>query len=553
MSLHAQAHYEVPAETARVAHLAFPKGNGYLQWYDEFGVVFDEQSFMDLFAPDGQPGLSPVRLMLVSILQCAEGLSDRQAADAVRSRIDWKYLLCLELTDPGFDYSVLSEFRTRLLSGQAEQQVFEQLLSQFREKGLLKKRGRQRTDATHVLGAIRTLNRVELVGETLRHTLNTLAVVAPAWLLAHSAGEWVDRYGRRVSDYRLPSSAPERAAYVGQAGADGQTLLAAIEEEVELGWLRQLPAVNTLQQVWRENYAEKNGQLRWLETSELPVAGATLRSPYDLEARYAQKRSTIWVGYKVHLTETCDEELPRLITHVETAPASVHDIHAIEPIHQALAAQDNLPAQHLVDCGYISAELLASSQEDYGVDLVGPTREDTGWQSREANGFAARDFHIDWERQQAICPAGVKSRFWLPAINNKGQSVIQVKFSKRDCRVCRLQPHCTHSSPPRRSVTILPEAPYKALLAAREREQTAAFQDLYAWRAGIEGTLSQGLRACDLRQSRYVGLAKTHLQHLLTAMALNLNRVSHWFAGDDLAQTRHSAFVRLCTTAVQMA
>jgi transposase len=184
-----------------------------------------------------------MRLNLVLIMQFAEGLSDRQAADAVRSRIDWKYLLCLELDDPGFDYSVLSEFGTRLIEGNAEWLIFDKLLDHFRGKGLLKKRGQQRSDSTHVLGMIRSLNRIELVGETLRHALNTLAVAAPEWMLAHSHPGWIDRYGPRVSGYRLPKSKVERADYVEQVGADGLSLLNAIWNTSGLEWFRQLPAV----------------------------------------------------------------------------------------------------------------------------------------------------------------------------------------------------------------------------------------------------------------------------------------------------------------------
>jgi transposase len=517
-----------------------------MELYDTFGVVFEDEGFAELFPKDGQPALSPARLSLVLILQFAEGLSDRQAADAARSRIDWKYLLCLELTDPGFHYSVLSEFRTRLLAGNAEQLLFEKLLSHFRDKGLLNKRGQQRTDSTHVLGAIRTLNRVELVGETMRHALNTLAIAAPEWMLEHSQGEWVERYGSRVSDYRLPKSEADRTAYVEQVGADGLSLLGAIWAASEFDWLRELPAAQTLWRVWLQNYTwHEEGSLRWRETKELPPAGTTIRSPYDCEAHFAKKRSTSWIGYKVHITETCDEDAPRLITHIETTPAPVHDVMVTDTVHQALKVRDCLPAEHIVDSGYVTAELLATSQEDYAVDLVGPTREDTGWQARQGEGFAARDFTIDWENQLAICPAGKKSLHWLPAINNKGKPVIQIKFSKRDCRVCAVQSQCTRANPPRRSVTVLPKTHYKALLAARQREQTEAFREQYARRAGIEGTISQGVRASGLRQARYVGLPKTHLQHLLTAMAINISRVLDWLAGEHPAQARQSAFARL--------
>src|SRR5262249_2585634 len=144
----------------------------------------------------GQPAETPWRLALVTIMQYVEGLSDRRTADAVRSRIDWKYALNLELTDPGFDFTILSEFRARLLEGSAEHLLLNAFLQKCRERKLLKARGQQRTDSTHVLGAIRALNRLECVTETFRHALNRLAVVAPEWLRTHSQPEWIDRYGR---------------------------------------------------------------------------------------------------------------------------------------------------------------------------------------------------------------------------------------------------------------------------------------------------------------------------------------------------------------------
>jgi len=174
MSLHPQAFCAVPEETVRVARAAYPKGNVYLQVRDELGTIYTDQSFAELFPNCGQPAEAPWRLLLVSLMQFAEGLSDRQAADAVRGRLDWKYLLSLDLTDPGFDASVLCEFRARLLEGQTEQQIVQPLLDIARKHGWLKERGKQRTDSTHVFGAIRTLNRLETVGETMRATLNDM-------------------------------------------------------------------------------------------------------------------------------------------------------------------------------------------------------------------------------------------------------------------------------------------------------------------------------------------------------------------------------------------
>lgn len=549
MSLQAQATYTVPEETARIAHAVFPKGNLYLQLVDIFGTLFADADFEELFPNDGQPALSPVRLSLVLILQFAEGLSDRQAADAVRSRIDWKYVLCLELDDPGFHYSVLSEFRTRLLENKAEHVLFEKLLARCMDKGLIKKRGKQRRDSTHVLGMIHTLNRVELVGETMRHALNTLAVAAPEWMLAHSQPDWIDRYGPQVRDYRLPDNETKRAEYVAQVGADGLYLLQAIWRSTDYAWLKNLPTVQTLREVWLQNYTwQAGGQLRWRTKNEVPPAMIAIRSPYDTEARLSKKRNTTWVGYKVHITETCDTDYPRLVTHIETTPAPTNDLMVTDAIHQALEGKDCLPEQHIVDGGYVDADRLVASREGYEVDLLGPTRCDTAWQTREGTGFTAYDFTIDWENQIAICPEGKTSLHWTPATNNKGKSIIQIKFSKRDCRACPSQPKCTRSNPPRRSIAILPQASYLALQAAREREPTEAFTEHYAVRAGIEGTISQGVRRCGLRRSRYVGFAKTHLQHVLTATAMNLVRVLHWLMGDQPTQTHPSAFVRLHAT-----
>src|SRR5499433_3291060 len=177
MSLHAQPFTDVPLETARVAHAAFPQGNIYMRMRDEIGGIYEDEAFAPLFSARGQPAEAPWRLALVTIMQYAEGLPDRQAADAVRSRIDWKYALNLELTDSGFDHTVLSEFRARLITGSAEQLRLDTFLQMCRERKFLKARGRQRTDSTHVLAAIRVLNRLECVGETLRHALNSPAVV----------------------------------------------------------------------------------------------------------------------------------------------------------------------------------------------------------------------------------------------------------------------------------------------------------------------------------------------------------------------------------------
>lgn len=230
MSLPRNPLQPVPAETARVAHAAFPTGTVYMRIRDELGPLFDDECFTAVYAREGQPALHPWQLALVSVMQFAENLSDRQAAEAVRARIDWKYALGLDLTDEGFHYSALSEFRTRLIQGGIERVLLDRLLEQCRDRSWLTASGRQRTDSTHVVGAVKALNQLELVGETLRHLLNVLATVVPEWLKAHAKPEWFDRYAERIEDYRLPKDKTEREALSQAIGDDGYYLLDCIEQ-----------------------------------------------------------------------------------------------------------------------------------------------------------------------------------------------------------------------------------------------------------------------------------------------------------------------------------
>lgn len=544
MSLHPHSIPPVPEETARVARLAFPRGNLYLKMHDELGALFADHDFAPLVPTRGQPAEAPWRLALVTIMQYVEDVSDRQAADAVRSRIDWKYVLSLELTDCGFDSTVLSEFRTRVVAGAAEQRLLDALLAKCRERQWLKARGRQRTDSTHVLARVRAVNRLECVGETLRHTLNSLAVVAPEWLRMQCQVEWGERYGQRVEDYRLPTRKAERQAYAEVIGTDGYILLSAIYDVHAPVWLREVPAVETLRRVWVQQFYWEAGRVRWRTEKEgIPPSGVFISSPYDVEARYAKKQTTSWVGYKVHVTETCEDDAPHLMTHVETTAGPVSDGAATPRIHQALACQGLLPATHIVDTGYLDAALLVTSQREHGVELLGPMRADCKWQAQAAQGFDASHFQIDWAQQRATCPGGATSLSWSPAVDDRTNEVVKIKFSMKDCQPCAHRAQCTRAK--RRTITVRRQDHHIALQAARARETSAAYTTEYARRAGIEGTLSQGIRAYGLRHARYIGEAKTHLQHVLTAAAINFVRIGYWLMEKPLAKTRTSAFTKL--------
>jgi transposase len=540
----------VPEGTARVAKAAFRKGNPLLSLRDELGAIFADTDFADLFPRLGQPGLAPWRLALVTLLQFRENLPDRQAAEAVRARIDWKYLLGLELDDPGFDHSVLCEFRSRLLAGGAEERLLHELLEACQARGLLKARGRQRTDATHVLASIRVLNRLELLGETLRAALNEIAAVAPDWLRAAAPRAWYERYARRVGDDRLPRAAAEREAYARTVGEDGFALLDRLDEPAAPEGLGRLPAVEVLRRVWarhlvREGGASPGGVRLRAKDEPPPPATEPIESPYDPEARFRTRSGTSWVGYVVHLSEACGDDAVHLITHAMTTVATVHEARCTEAIHAALAGKGLPPGEHLVDAAYVDAELLVRGREDHGIDLVGPPRPNPSWQGKVEGGYTLDRFEVDWGGERVRCPQGKLSSAWSPQVDRAGAPYVSVWFRKTDCGACPARPLCTRAEHQARHLKLPPRAEHEALKAARGRLATKEGRRRYARRAGIEGTISQGVRAFGLRRSRYRGLARTHLQHLATAAAINLERLAAWFRAVPRAATRTSRFAAL--------
>jgi transposase len=556
MSLRPQPIEPVPEDTARVARAAFPKGNPYLTLRDQFGMIFQDEDFTALFPACGQPGLSPWRLALVSVMQFRETLADRQAAEAVRARIDWKYLLGLELTDPGFDFSVLSEFRDRLLTGHAEELLLEKLLEQCCAQGLLKARGQQRTDATHVLAAIRILNRMELVAETLRAALNDLATVAPDWLQAIAPPAWYDRYGQRIEDSRLPTTEAKRQAYAQTVGEDGFRLLDALDAPEAPPAARALPVIETLRRTWQRHYeripdeasaddTRLEPQVRFKTSDTLPPAAESIESPYDADARYRHTRDTQWTGYLVHLSETGEPAMPHLLTHGHTTPATVHEAQCTAVIPQALVDKDLPPSEHLVDAADIDAAWLVTSEETHGIVLRGPRRPHVSWQSHVEGSYTVEHCEVDWARQQAHCPQGKAAGRWAERVEHPGNPSIQVRFRPQDCGACGARACCTRATPAPRRWKLQPQAQSQALHAARAWYASEEGQPCYQRRAGVDGTLSQGVRRFGLRQARYRGLEKTHVQHVATAAAINLERLVAWFDERPRAQTRTSPFAAL--------
>jgi transposase len=551
MTLHARNCFPVPEDTAHVARQVYPKGkNVWMTARDQLGFWYCDSAYADLFvANQGRSAESPARLNMILIIQFAEGLTDRQVAEAVRSRIDLKYLLGLKLTDQGFDHSILGDYRAHLIAGGKEAQLLNDMLVRFQEMNLLKAGGQQRTDSTSVLAAIRVLNRLERMGETMRATLNVLADIAPDWLLKQIEPDWFDRYGPRFEQYHLPKKKSQREQLAIEIGADGYHLLSAVFADTAPEYLRHIPAVDTMRRVWIQQYYLEEEQVHWRSDEDSPPPGERIQSPYDDEARNRTKRDLNWTGYTVHFTETCDDDRPNLITDVQTTDASVVDNEITSVIHESLANTGLLPREHFLDSGYMAAEVIVTAGHEYGIELVGRVMRDPHWRSRPGTGFDPLCFSIDWEAKQVKCPAGQSSHRWQERKDSSGKDLIYVYFEPRQCQTCAQRGECTRAEVGGRSLVLRPQAQYLALQEARQRQKTEEFKERYKRRAGVEGTISQGTRSFELRRTRYKGLQKTRLQHVLTAAAMNVTRAVSWLHGNTKATTRRSQFQRLAPAA----
>lgn len=534
---------EIPGTTVQVAKAAFPKGNVYLQIRDELGTLYQDADFVELYSKLGRPAVRAWQLALVTVVQFKEGLADRQAADAVRARIDLKYLLGLDLTDPGFDFTILSDFRTRLVEGSKELLLLDKMLEVLKAKDLVKARGKARTDSTHILMNARVLSRLELVGESLRAALNELAAYDPDWLQTVAKPEWFKRYAKRIEDYRFPKGKEARHKLILEIASDGYFLLDALKAKTDKT-LIDLEQVAILKQVWEHHFRLEGGIPKLLAGSEQVAIKKRYNSPYDIEAKHGNKGSKQWEGYKVHITENCEEGLPYVITHVRTTTANIVDFDATLKVHTALEEKGLLPSEHLVDSGYVKAAYIIASQEK-GIELIGPMRAPANWQSSTEGAFTMDQFSIDWGKQQVTCPNGKTNSVWKEAKDAHDNDIIRIKFRHKDCIRCVDRSRCMRSKQGGRATIIKPKKEYEALKVLRAKQVTDDWQERYNKRAGIEGTISQEVRSQGLRRSKYKGLAKTSLQHAATASATNLQRLEDFWNGVKPEQTRTSQFLRL--------
>jgi transposase len=359
-----------------------------------------------------------------------EKLPDRQAAESMRMRIDWKYALHLPLTYAGFDYSVLSEFRDRLIEHEAEGRVFETLVQAFQAMGLVKVRGKQRTDSTAMLTKVRRLSRLELVVETLRLAVGAMITADRQWSEALIPPSWEQRYGERFVMQRY--SEKEWQEYEAHIGEDGQWLLSRVEEGSAPADVKELAEVQILKTVWAQQFRETQGKIAYQELKK--YNGHTqIQTPHDPEARYSRKRRAEWVGDKVQLTETDDEGYPHLITDIVGTGSNHTDYEELSPIQQRLEKRQCQPGEHYVDAGYMSGPNLKDSQVR-AIDLIGPLPTIVTPQDRLPEGITQAQFQVDIQNMCVTCPQGLPLRTpprWVTAcvFSSRNRSVLLVNYA----------------------------------------------------------------------------------------------------------------------------
>lgn len=536
---------------------------------DRLGQWLADEVFAAAFGVRGRPGWPPSRLAVITVLQMLEDLGDRQAAEAVRTRLDWQYLLGLGLADPGFDHSVLSEFRGRVAEHGLEEAVLDALLARLAADGLIRAGGKQRTDSTHVIAAVRALHTAELAGESVRAALEALAAAAPDWLAARLClSDWERRYGARISTWqrRVPGKA-ERDRLAVQYARDGYALVAACYEETAPPWLREIPAVQVLRTVLIQSFTRALGEdgaevisRREPGGDGVPPAHIKISSPYDADARRGAKKDLHWLGYKLHISETCDDPpacgcpaagrcahdvRPNLITCVMTTPATVCDIELTTPVNAALHDRDLAPARHYLDTGYASALAILDAARLAGITLVTPLRADGSRQARAGSGYDLTAFAIDYDARTATCPQGRTATGRTPVSREGSRDVIVVRSGITTCRPCPVREQCTTARRNGRQLTILPRDQHELQAAARAAQQGENWQDDYKRRAGIEGTISQAVTITGCRQTRYRGLSRTHLGHVCSAVALNLCRLDAYWNDTPLNRKTTTHLARL--------
>jgi len=513
MSLQWRLNRKVPEDIATIGQALFAPENTYRQIGDRFDELFpDESVFAGMYDDRGRGAISPLLLALVTVFQMLEKVADRQAAQWVVSRLDWKYALHLSLDYAGFHFTDLSAFRQRLLEWDQERLVFDQVLQRLKGLGLIKQRGKVRTDSTHLLGVVERLSQLELVTESIRVALKAVLAAATEWATEKLPPSFRETYSKRQKEYGL--SVSEIGEKLMQAGQDGFWFLAQIDQST-MELIQQLPEVTVLRTVLDQQFpAGSEGP----PATGRPMGKEVIESPHEPQVRYGIKRGKGWLGYKVQATESCDKDYPHLVLDLEPTGALDNDSPELPKIQARLKAQQIMPGEQYVDQGYMSGKHLVKSAAQ-GITLMGMPPADT----QGPEGFRQTDFDIDEAEQQVTCPAGQSNRVW--SVGKDGY--IGIRFDGKTCQQCDNFGKCT-KSPQGRSLTL---HPYRAALIERRAEaETDAYKKKLWLRSGIEGAISELMRGYEFRRVRYRGKEKLRLQAYFTAVAVNLKRTTRWWA-----------------------
>lgn len=502
---------QMPADTGMLGQKVLAANDPYRVIGDHLADLLSDEPFATMYETTGRQAVWPSLLAMVTLFQFLEKAPDREAARMVVTRLDWKYALHLPLDYLGFDFSILCDFRQRILAHGKEALIFETVLRKVQSLGFIKKRGKQRTDALAVIGAVRMVSHLETVTETLRVTVRALEQGALAWMEREVPASFREEYARSRSDYGLTEV--ERQAALEQVGQDGCWLLERLDAAAPHA-VRALEAVTLLRTVWGQRYERVAGKVSVRTT----MVDCTERivTPHDPGVRAGEKWGKAWHGEKVHITETAEPDRPAFITDVTTANASSGDGEALPEIREHLSAREAPPAEQYVDSGYVSGKQMAASREA-GIDLVGPPLADTS-----PNGLKIADFGLDRAAKVAICPAGQRSVKWCAHTERDGSAGVNIHFAATVCAGCPLRSRCTTGQGGR---CIHVSERYGILEARRAEAKTDEFREKMRARPAIEATLSELVRGHGLRRHRYRGAGKRHLENLLKGTACNLKRL----------------------------
>jgi len=503
---------EIPEQTREIVESWLDKKSLFAFLGQHVDEIIKDEDFAELYASTGRPGVNAVILTLVTVFQFLEDFPDRIAAEQGRSRMDWKYVLRQDLTWVGFNYTDLCNFRKRLVQNEQEGLVFEKVLVYLKANGYIKKRGKQRTDATHVLARLRSMSRLEFVLETLRVALSTLVSRDAKWFLRQVPVSYSQTYQEKRYDYRLKKEEIEQL--MKQAGQDGVWLL---EQVKSVPHLANLAEVKILEQVLQQQFKGEKAQEIEIDPDG-DCDDGIIQSPHEPEARYGKKRGKSWQGYKVQVTDSVDDEPAHFITDIEVRAADENDHQALDDIQARLAQRNLSPSKQYVDQSYMSGQHIVSSREQ-GIDLRGYVQASG---SSKVVGFRLQDFEIDIAQERAVCPWGKESVRWSQVTGRK-YIAYRAHFGKQchDCPFFNAE-HCTTLAGGRR----LDISAYHEELQQRRREmQDPDFQKEMQRRHGIEGTISELIRKHGLRQARYRGQVKMQFQAYFTAVAFNLKRL----------------------------